>query len=168
MDPCLNLNDFFDKSYKKASSRLKLLYKMRPYLTTLATMKIYNMMIVTILTYNSLVNLKLTRTQLAKYTSIENPVKKIENIIKRNACNIVKKCLLKEACENFDDYFKLISHNISTRNNDILLILPKVRLECAKNSFCFMGARLYNTLPREIRESHDINCFKKSLKTLLF
>ena len=178
LDPCLNLNDFFDKSYKKASSRLKLLYKMRPYLTTLATMKIYNMMIVTILTYNSLVNLKLTRTQLAKYTSIKNratqiigqcdPVEKIENIIKRNACNIVKKCLLKEACENFDDYFKLISHNISTRNNDILLILPKVRLECAKNSFCFMGARLYNTLPREIRESHDINCFKKSLKTLLF
>ena len=71
------------------------------------------MMIVIILTYNSLVNLKLTITQLVKYTLIENratqiiaqcdPVEKIEKIIKRNACNIVKNCLLKESCENFDD-----------------------------------------------------------------
>ena len=29
-----------------------------------------------------------------------------------------------------------------------------------------MGATLYNTLPKEVTESHDINCFKKSLKIL--
>ena len=36
-DPTLNLNNNFEKSYKKASGRLNLLRKMRPYLNIDAT-----------------------------------------------------------------------------------------------------------------------------------
>ena len=39
--------------------------------------------------------------------------------------------------------------------NAILLQIPKVKLEFAKNGFFFMGARLYNSHPEGIRESAD-------------
>ena len=42
-----------------------------------------------------------------------------------------------------------------TRNRNILLQIPKVKLEFAKNGFFFTGARLYNSLPKDIRESAD-------------
>ena len=32
---------------------------------------------------------------------------------------------------------------------------PKVKLDFAKNGFFFMGARLYNSLPKDIRESSN-------------
>ena len=46
-------------------------------------------------------------------------------------------------------------HDVRTRNRNILLHIPKVKLEFAKNGFFFMGARLYNSLPKDIRESAD-------------
>ena len=40
-----------------------------------------------------------------------------------------------------------------TRNRNILLQIQKVKLEFAKNSFFFMGIKLYNLLSKDIRES---------------
>ncbi len=68
---------------------------------------------------------------------------------------LVRKCLNKKLCTNFHDYFVINEHNARTRNRNILLRIPKVKLEFAKNGFFFMGARLYNSLPRAIRESTD-------------
>ena len=39
------------------------------------------------------------------------------------------------------------------RNRNILLQIPKVKLDFTKNGLVFMGARLYNSLPKDIRES---------------
>ena len=44
-------------------------------------------------------------------------------------------------------------HNVRTRNRNILLQIPKVKIDFAKNGFFFMVARLYNSLPKDIRES---------------
>ena len=47
-------------------------------------------------------------------------------------------------------------HDVRTRYRNILLQIPKVKLEFAKNGFFFIGARLYNSLPKGIREiAHD-------------
>ena len=46
-------------------------------------------------------------------------------------------------------------HNARIRNRNILLQIPTVKLDFAKNDFFFMGARLYSSLPKDIRESAD-------------
>ena len=43
-------------------------------------------------------------------------------------------------------------HNVRTRKRKVLLQIPKVKLNFAKNGFLFVGARLYNSLPKDIRE----------------
>ena len=42
---------------------------------------------------------------------------------------------------------------MSTRNNGKLLKIPKVKLEFARSGFFFMGARIFNFLPKEVRAS---------------
>ena len=67
----------------------------------------------------------------------------------------MRKCLNGNACANFEDYFMINERNVRTRNRNILLQIPKVKLEFAKNGFFFMGAGLYNLLPKDIRENAD-------------
>ena len=53
LDLTLNLNNNFEKSYKKASGRVNLLRKMRPYLNIDVAHKIYEMVIVPIILYST-------------------------------------------------------------------------------------------------------------------
>ena len=86
----------------------------------------------------------------------------IKNEFEKHAILLVKKCLDKKLCTNFHEYFMVNEHNINTRNNNILLKMPKVKLEFAKNGFYFMGAKLFNSLPKTIREKDTT--FKKEVK----
>ena len=79
----------------------------------------------------------------------------LKNEIDKHAILLVRKCLNGTVCSNFKDYFMINEHNVRTRNRKILIQIPKVKLEFAKNDFFFMGARLYNSLPKDIRESAD-------------
>ena len=67
----------------------------------------------------------------------------------------MRKCVNGNVCTNFQDYFMINEHNVRTRNRNILLQIPKVKVEFAKNGFFVMGARLCNSLPKDIRESVD-------------
>ena len=58
------------------------------------------------------------------------------------------------------DYFELLSHLSSTRNNKLLIALPKVRTKAAKNRFYYQGATIYNSLTRYIRMPEN-QFFKK-------
>ena len=42
---------------------------------------------------------------------------------------------------------------MSARNNGKLLKIPKAELEFARSGFFFMGARIFNSLPMEVRAS---------------
>ena len=64
----------------------------------------------------------------------------------------MRKCLNGKVCSIFKDYFKINEHHLETRNSNIFLQLPKVKLEIAKNGFFFIGAKLYNLLPTDIKE----------------
>ena len=64
-------------SYKKASNRLRLLEKLRPYLDKNAAMNIYKMMIMPLLTYSGIMCLQHTNSQLYKFKSLENRARKI-------------------------------------------------------------------------------------------
>ena len=56
VDPSLNLNEHFPSVYKTASSRLRLLQRIHPYLTKLAGLHIYEAFVLSKIMYCSLTN----------------------------------------------------------------------------------------------------------------
>ena len=54
----------------------------------------------------------------------------------------------------FDSYFEVMNHGMNTRRNKFCLRLPPVKLENAKHSFYYGGAKLFNSLPDSERKSH--------------
>ena len=157
-------------SYKRCSGRLRLLSKLRGSLTDAAALRIYQAMILPIMTYAGIVKLNYNKSQLTKMTSLDNRAKEvigtknlplIWNTIKKRSISVVRKCLDKDVCENFQGYFEVNTHNLCTRNSGTLLKLPKVRLEFSRSSFFYLGAKIYNELPVAIRREADIGAFRK-------
>ena len=103
----LNLNTHFDKVYKKASGKLKLLAKLRYQLDTKSAVAIYDSMIVPTITYCSSLQANLTSTRKKCLQSFVNRASKIithnsnisaklpslESITNRHFCYFVRKCL---------------------------------------------------------------------------
>lgn len=175
VDPTLSLNPNFDAKYKNASKRLKLMARVRPFLTKAASLKIYNMLIIPVLTYCSQLHAKRTSTQSNKLQSIYNRAFTIigdvnaslqtpKQCITLNNCLFIRKCVDKSLCKNFDEYFKLIQHSKNTRGNNSLLKLPSVKLEFERKGFYFFGAKMYNELPNSVRQIKDFEKFKIAIK----
>ena len=145
------------------------------YLSDSAAVKVYTTMIVPLLTYCSILQLKLTPSQCYQLTSIHQRairiihspstvhITSIINVIHKNACKTVRKCIDKNICENFHKYFIINNHSKCTRNQSALLKLPKVKLEFAKRSFYYAGAKLYYDLPRDIRKEDSYTNYCKYL-----
>ena len=64
-------------------------------------------------------------------------------------------------------YFERVSHNKETRNNNIILKVPKIKLESTKRAFFYNGIVVYNTLPLGLRTETNYNSFCKKLDLLL-
>jgi len=175
VDQHLNFSQNFDKVYKKASGRLKLLQRLRSYLTRESAYSIYSMMIVPLLTYRSTVKLCHSETQKKMLKSLESrattitgvKVPSVLSLINREAYCLVKKCLLGNVCVNFNDYFVVNQHRQNTRNGGFLLKIPKVRLELGKTTFKFSGTKLYNDLPLRLRKIENYNIFCNEIKQFL-
>ena len=178
IDPNVNLHKNFEKRYKKATGRLRLLRKVREYLTQDAALKVYNMMIAPLLTYCCLVKLSLNKTQLSKLTDFEAKAshivygerneQKIRSIIReRNvkSCLMVYKCIHDEVCSPMKNYFEIHKHERETRNQNYLVKLPKLRLELGRQAFSYSGAKLYNDLPLDLRKQDNFKDFKNSLRS---
>ena len=163
----LNMSDHFQATYKKASSRLHLLNKITQFTTSSTRSIIYKSMIQPTLTYCPLItscttktfDSTLSRLQKRAERIIGENITSIESIKKRRVCCFVFKCIKNDVCGNFENYFEIMDNK--TRNSGILCRLPKVRLEIAKKSFYFNGAKVFNDLPRNIRESNSYCHFKR-------
>ena len=137
LDSTLTLNTNFDRAYKRASSRMRLLQNVRNYLNTDAATKIYTMMILPIVTYAGPVKIIHTKIQTDRLASLHRRAKTITgnnrlnfitNEIQRQNCLLVKKCLEKQTnSSTFDNYFKMLSHEKSTRNNNTLIEIESNR-----------------------------------------
>ena len=139
-------------------------------------------MILTTLTNFGFLALKQTKSQRYKLRSLHSRALDIINtncqsrvivpsptqMIQKRSCKFVKDCLDGNVCDSFKRYFKIVHHCRSTRNNDNLIALPKLRLEYARSSFMFMGAKLFNDLPFEIRCEKDNEKFLNIDKELFF
>ena len=170
------MNTNFDHTYKKASGRLRLLRKIRSHLTSGSCGLLYQSMIIPILTYCATAHLKKSQGQLEKLESLHRRVTEIINsnvsskkikspseVIKVKALQTVRKCLDGSTCSNFSDYFQVVNHHKNTRNNGLLLKVPRLKLEYARGSFYHTGSALYNELPRDIRSTQNFYQFKSML-----
>ena len=83
IDNHINLNENFNRSSKRASTRLRLLEHLRPYLTVDATIKIYLSMIVPIMVYSSTIQILCNDSQCKK-TSITWPSRQLHDITNRD------------------------------------------------------------------------------------
>ena len=61
----------------------------------------------------------------------------------------------------------IIDGKYGTCNNKMSIRLPKVRLESAKNGFYFLGGKIYNELPVDIRKAETLNDFNVRLQAFL-
>ena len=175
LDPTLSLVTQFNNMYKKASSKLKLLSKLKFYLTYEATKRVYQSIILPGIKYNCIANLNFSQSQKNKLKSLDNRALNIVgrnanictiDVINKHAVTLVRKCIDKEVCSNFHNHFEMNNHNKATINRTYLLKVPKIKLEFARNSFYFMGVQLYNSLPIEIRQTPTN--FKTKLKEFSF
>ena len=77
IDGTLNLNTHFEKCFKRASSRLRLLAKIRDSLDLTSAKAVYNSMILPTFTYCGVLQLKLTSTQVKRLSSFHDRCLKI-------------------------------------------------------------------------------------------
>ena len=135
-------------------------------------------MIVPLLTYGCQLHACLNTTKSERLASISTRATQITGNSKVTQCEIgkaiqiknclfVRRCLENMNCDIFNHYLKLNEHNRDTRNGDILLLLPKVKLEFKRKGFYFYGAELYNELPRELRKQETFLGFKTLLPKMM-
>ena len=172
------MSEHIESSLKKAISRVNLLKSIRCLIDSDIAAKIYNAMIQPILTHSpfstcgtisqTLENrIKNAEARAQRIIGLTPVIQSSELIKKKRIAVFVHQCISNEnVCENFRSYFTLKNSRICTRNNNIMVHLPYVKLEVARKSFYFLGAKIYNDLPRNIRLEKDISKFKALLKSL--
>ena len=172
LDSTLALNGNFNSKYKKLSSRLRLLSKLRPDLNVKASKMIYTNIVIPVFTYCGTVNLNLSKISLGKLDRIHeravgiipktNTVKltPIITYVRRHACQIVRTSITRQLPAPMSNYFKLFhtQSSKSTTENKISIALPRVQ-----NGFYYQGAMIYNSLTRDIRMQENENLFLKRL-----
>ena len=77
---------------------------------------------------------------------------------------MVRKCLDNDICENFQGYFELQQQKTQARNSECLIRLPCIEAGCARKSFNFMGAKLYNEPPIDLRKTESFKQYEDLLK----
>ena len=109
-------------------------------------------MVIPEFTYCRTVNLNLSRTSFGKLDRIHERAVGIitkTNTIKlttvityvKHACQIARTSITRQLPA--PDYFELLSHSKSTRNNRISITLPRVRTKAVQNGFYYQGVMIY-------------------------
>ena len=174
IDSTLNPNTHFEKCFKRASSRLRLMAKKRDSLDLISAKAVYNSIILPTFMYCGVLQLKLTSTQAKRLWSFQDRCLKIINGNSKNptaiqsvangksirACKLVRKCLNNDICENFQGYFELQQHKTRTINSECLIRLPGIKTEYSRKSFHFMGTKLYNELPIDLRKTESFKQYE--------
>ena len=174
IDSALNLNTNYELCYKRASGRLHLLSKLRCFLDSQTPCEIYRSMIVPVVTYCGILNLKITTSQSKKLAAIHeramgiigmNPkefsILSPEKVNIRRACVLVHNIMNNDICVALQSHFKKHAHIKTTRNNNCSATLPKINTEYARQGFFYMGAKLYNNLPKSVRTAANGKDFKE-------
>ncbi len=117
----LDLNSHFEKLYKKAAGRLRLLARLRKYLDLQSARDVYCSMIMLVFTYCAILQMKLTETKMKQLKAFhdrcirivydgENSNQVLPSVINANkirACKLVRKYIDKDISDLFKDPFTI-------------------------------------------------------------
>ena len=134
LDPSLSMGDHLQKVLKKATSRIKLLARMRKSLSMLAAKSVYSAHVLPTILYCSTPVLKISDTMAQKFEKLQVKAQKIiycqaDRNREKSFCSILNQKKLKAACmifkclqgssiPVFSSYAEEISHTYRTRNNN--------------------------------------------------
>ena len=142
LDQNLNIKDHTTQTYKKVCSCLQLLKRLRPKLTTKATVTIYQSMILSLVTYCSFVtysselymkktiSLHFHADQIIGNNANQSLLKSIDSTMKKRLFKHVFKILISEPfCSVFRDYFETMEmhHSVaSCKTREVFNSLPDI------------------------------------------
>ena len=175
MDKNLTFSDHLEKTIKKATSRVKLLSRIRQNISPYTAETIYKVTILSILLYRNNVYLNIAPSKKALFENIQKRALKVINgnrhsvklekvsSIQNKICALeVFKTLNGASPHAFQNYFVRVNHSQCTRANAKNVVLPKARSKAGKMTFSFQGAKVFNRLNNEMKTETSI----LQLKTL--
>ena len=176
LDTSLNFKHHLDKMCKKATSRVKLLCRIRTFISPHVAESIYSVMIRPLLLTCD-VDTLLANSIQKKLQSVQNRChkivygrkanncwKSIKTLCKEQVCLKVHKSLNGYCPDLYVGYFDKIEHHIRTRGNGKTIRLPRVRSENGRKTFAFQGGLVFNDLPSKLATEKNFVSFKNSLK----
>jgi hypothetical protein len=94
----------------------------------------------------------------------------LDRIRKKAKARMMYKTLNKIGPESLTNLFTYKNDitNYQLRNISSGLCLPQPRTNNMKKSFMYDGAKLWNSIPNEIRESKSLSCFQKKIAAHIF
>ena len=84
--------------------------------------------------------------------------------MKKHAVLLVRRCLDRQLCENFQNFLTVRAHEQNTRNNGSMLEAPIVKLPIAKSSFQSMGVKIYKDLTIQSCQTDSLLRFTELLR----
>eukprot|EP00794_Sanderia_malayensis_P002578 gene2578-2977_t len=133
-DRHMNLQHHFEKVYKKASARVKILSHIQ----------------------NRAAKIASPREPLDCWDEIA----RVRN---RRIAMDVFKCLNGLSPEQFSEVFRRHQHGKGTRGNNSSVVLPPIKTETGKRMLSFQGAQVFNKLPKDIHEEKSLLRFKHKI-----
>ena len=94
----------------------------------------------------------------------------VQKRIMYKTCTIVFKSLKGHAPFYINNLLDPYVPNRQLRSSDdnTILVKPEVKYKMGKQSFYYAAPRCWNSLPRELRQTENLDTFKSRLKTYLF
>ena len=95
----------------------------------------------------------------------------LDYIVKIQTLKLVHRSLNQLTSDKLQGMFKYI-YNVQSRTRsakkELWYVSNRVRLKCRCNSFMYQGAKLWNTLPYDVRKSNSLTIFNRLLKNRYF
>ena len=193
IDENLLWTDHVNNLCRKVYAGLAMLKRVKPYVDVISLKLLYNCLIQSQIDYCSEVwgnrfsshTDKITKLQkraarMILNCNIHTPSKEIfqrmkwlpfNERVKYFKCVYVFKCVNNLSSDYYNDVFKEVSsmHDFNTRQcANHHLILNKCRTEYFMSAICYDGAKQWNFLPLDIKQSASLQNFKLKLKNYLF
>ena len=165
LDSHLNMHSHFEQIYKRVSSRIKLLKKVRHQISPMVAETIFKSMILPLLFYCYPIFGGISNTWLRKFESLMQKAKFIIKMRKKwptfNTQLRRKIAIGVFKSQNADTgKYDMINHTINTRGNNCKFRLPKIRSESGRKLSHYQGALIFNSLPENIRKENSFILFK--------